>query len=65
MSHHPITLHGLARSRQDDLFREAERHRLAAAARRDAPALRERLVALLRRPGVRRAETARVAPAEK
>jgi hypothetical protein len=65
MSHHPISMLALARSYQDDLLREAERHRLASAARRDEHALRVRLVGLLRRRGVRRGQTARVAPAAK
>jgi hypothetical protein len=65
MSHHPTSLLALARSYNDDLLREAERHRLASAARRDEDARRVRLGALLRRRGVRRGETARVAPAAK
>jgi hypothetical protein len=55
----------LARSRQDDLLREAERHRLASEAHRDEPGLRARLAAFLRRRDDRRAEAPRVAPAAK
>jgi hypothetical protein len=65
MSYHPITQMALARSRQDDLLREAERHRLASEAHRDEPGLRARLAAFLRRRDDRRAEAPRVAPAAK
>jgi hypothetical protein len=55
----------LARSRQDDFLREAERHRLAAAARRDDLTLRARFVAFLHRREPAPAEAPRVAPAAK
>jgi hypothetical protein len=64
MSYHPITQMALARSYQDDLLREAERHRLASGVRRDGPGLRDRLAALLRR-NARHGGTRRVAPAAK
>jgi len=65
MSYHPVSQLGLARSRQDDLLRDAERHRLAALAGRDAPRLRDRVVALLRRREATPAEAPRIAPAAK
>ncbi|MET1009298.1 MAG: hypothetical protein ABWY96_04500 [Gaiellaceae bacterium] len=65
MSYHPVSQLALARSRQDDLLRTADRHRLAAAARREAPGLRDRMVALLRRRPTSRREAPRVASAAK
>jgi hypothetical protein len=55
----------VARTRHDDLLREAERHRLAAAAGRKRLGLRERVTALLRRREATRREAPRVAPSAK
>jgi hypothetical protein len=55
----------IARDRQADLLAEAERHRLAAAFRREEPRLRDRLAALLHRGKDPRRETPHVAPAAK
>ena len=65
MTQHPYTQLAIARARQDDFLRNAERHRLAAAARREAPGLRDRVTALLRRGAASRRESPRVAPAAK
>ncbi|MGH3041983.1 MAG: hypothetical protein ACRDNG_09650 [Gaiellaceae bacterium] len=60
-----MTQLAIARSRQDDLLAQAERHRLAAAARAETPGLRDRLATLLRRGKDPRREAPRVAPASK
>ena len=65
MSYHPDSQLALARSLQDDLLRAADRHRLAKAAGRDAPGLRTRMAAFLRRRETAAAEAPRVAPAAK
>ncbi|MGH3038681.1 MAG: hypothetical protein ACRDLZ_04635 [Gaiellaceae bacterium] len=65
MPYHARTQLAIARDRQADLLAEAERHRLAAAFRRDEPRLRDRLAALLRRGKDPRQEARRVAPAAK
>jgi hypothetical protein len=63
MSYHPTTQLAIARARQNDLLAEAERHRLAAAFRREEPRLRDRLAALLHRGKDPRRETRHAAPA--
>jgi hypothetical protein len=56
----------VARTRHDDLLREAERHRLAAAAAgRERLSLRERIAAFLHGREARRREAPRVAPSVK
>jgi hypothetical protein len=55
----------VARSRHDDLLREADRHRLAAAAGRERLGLRKRVTALLRGREATRRDAPRVAPTAK
>lgn len=58
MYYSPHTQIALAKARQDDLIREAERHRLARAVKVERPGIRDWIAGRLNR-----GSTGRVAPA--